>query len=132
MAGESYGVCRPNRQLYTLADQQGRYLPVFASAVLDGNKAMKAASKEPINLKSVMIGNGVTDFCESPTVTQLEIFADNTVTTTESYYPYVSRIKRYRESSLPLQQCQTQLGRDEPVQSVGDCVKMAEAVGAYP
>jgi len=82
MAGESYG---------------GRYLPVFASAVLDGNKALKAADKKPINLKSVMIGNGITDF----------------FTTTESYYPY---------------QCQTQLGRDEPVQPIGECVRMAEAV----
>lgn len=46
MAGESYG---------------GRYLPVFASAVHDNNKALVAAQKKPINLKSVMIGNGMTD-----------------------------------------------------------------------
>jgi cathepsin A (carboxypeptidase C) len=49
MAGESYG---------------GRYLPVFASAVVDGNKALKRMGKTPINLQSVMIGNGITDFCE--------------------------------------------------------------------
>ncbi|RXK37197.1 cathepsin A (carboxypeptidase C) [Tremella mesenterica] len=47
MAGESYG---------------GRYLPVFASAVVDGNKALKASGRTPINLKSVMIGNGGTEY----------------------------------------------------------------------
>lgn len=45
MAGESYG---------------GRYLPVFASAVHDQNKMLIAQGKEPVNLKSVMIGNGIT------------------------------------------------------------------------
>lgn len=49
MAGESYG---------------GRYLPVFASAIYDNNKALVAAKKEPINLQSVMIGNGMTDWCK--------------------------------------------------------------------
>lgn len=57
MAGESYG---------------GRYLPIFASAVYDNNAALKKAGKEPINLQSVMIGNGMTD-----------AFA-----TAESYFPY--------------------------------------------
>ncbi|WWD22404.1 hypothetical protein CI109_106895 [Kwoniella shandongensis] len=47
MSGESYG---------------GRYLPVFASAVVDGNKALVAEGKKPINLQSVLIGNGATDF----------------------------------------------------------------------
>lgn len=50
MAGESYG---------------GRYLPVFASAVVDGNKQLIKEGMAPINLNSVMIGNGVTDYCES-------------------------------------------------------------------
>lgn len=49
MAGESYG---------------GRYLPIFASAVVDGNKQLIKEGKSPINLNSVMIGNGVTDYCE--------------------------------------------------------------------
>lgn len=44
MSGESYG---------------GRYLPVFASAVYDNNAALIAAGKEPINLQSVLIGNGI-------------------------------------------------------------------------
>ncbi|KAF9555849.1 serine carboxypeptidase [Agrocybe pediades] len=47
MAGESYG---------------GRYIPVFASAVFDQNKRLEEAGVTPINLKSIMIGNGITDF----------------------------------------------------------------------
>ncbi|KAJ3888611.1 serine carboxypeptidase [Lentinula edodes] len=47
MAGESYG---------------GRYLPLFASAVYDQNSALIEAGITPINLTSVMIGNGMTDF----------------------------------------------------------------------
>ncbi|PFH45567.1 hypothetical protein AMATHDRAFT_158699 [Amanita thiersii Skay4041] len=47
MAGESYG---------------GRYLPLFASAVYDQNAIMVAAGMTPINLTSVMIGNGLTDY----------------------------------------------------------------------
>lgn len=47
MAGESYG---------------GRYLPVFASEIFDMNTELKAGGWTPIPLKSVMIGNGLTDF----------------------------------------------------------------------
>ncbi|KAF8991372.1 serine carboxypeptidase [Cyathus striatus] len=46
MAGESYG---------------GRYLPLFASAVYDQNAKLLAAGMTPVNLSSVMIGNGMTD-----------------------------------------------------------------------
>ncbi|TFK48038.1 hypothetical protein OE88DRAFT_1665085 [Heliocybe sulcata] len=46
MAGESYG---------------GRYIPVFASAVYDQNVKLVEAGLTPINLSSVMIGNGITD-----------------------------------------------------------------------
>ncbi|PCH38418.1 serine carboxypeptidase [Wolfiporia cocos MD-104 SS10] len=46
MAGESYG---------------GRYIPVFASAVYDNNAKLVAAGLPPINLTSVIIGNGATD-----------------------------------------------------------------------
>jgi carboxypeptidase C (cathepsin A) len=44
---------------------KGRYLPVFASAVYDGNAALVKAGRKPINLQSVMIGNGITDNCQS-------------------------------------------------------------------
>ncbi|CAE6534090.1 unnamed protein product [Rhizoctonia solani] len=47
MSGESYG---------------GRYLPVFASEIVDQNSRAEAQGFEPINLKSVLIGNGLTDF----------------------------------------------------------------------
>ncbi|KAJ6456224.1 serine carboxypeptidase [Mycena vitilis] len=47
MAGESYG---------------GRYVPVFAAEVYDQNAKLTAAGYTPINLTSVMIGNGITDF----------------------------------------------------------------------
>ncbi|SJK99169.1 related to PRC1-carboxypeptidase y, serine-type protease [Armillaria ostoyae] len=46
MAGESYG---------------GRFLPLFASAVYDNNALLRGNGRPPINLKSVMIGNGLTD-----------------------------------------------------------------------
>ncbi|KAF8589301.1 serine carboxypeptidase [Ramaria rubella] len=46
LAGESYG---------------GRYLPVFAGEIYDENKRAVAAGFAPINLTSVMIGNGMTD-----------------------------------------------------------------------
>ncbi|KAJ7689701.1 serine carboxypeptidase [Mycena rosella] len=46
MAGESYG---------------GRYLPVFAAAVYDQNPRLVKAGLAPINLTSVIIGNGMSD-----------------------------------------------------------------------
>ncbi|KAL1692251.1 Alpha/Beta hydrolase protein [Schizophyllum commune] len=46
MAGESYA---------------GRYLPLYASAVYDQNAALVQAGLTPINLSSVLIGNGVSD-----------------------------------------------------------------------
>ncbi|KAH9934973.1 serine carboxypeptidase [Fomitopsis serialis] len=47
MAGESYG---------------GRYIPVFAAEVYDQNTKLVEAGLTPVNLSSVMIGNGCTDF----------------------------------------------------------------------
>ncbi|KZO96588.1 serine carboxypeptidase [Calocera viscosa TUFC12733] len=47
MAGKSYA---------------GRYLPVFASEIVDQNKRAAAKGRQEINLKSIMIGNGITDF----------------------------------------------------------------------
>ncbi|OSX56451.1 hypothetical protein POSPLADRAFT_1160107 [Postia placenta MAD-698-R-SB12] len=46
MAGESYG---------------GRYIPVFAAEVYDQNVKLVDAGMTPINLSSIMIGNGCTD-----------------------------------------------------------------------
>ncbi|KAH9849189.1 serine carboxypeptidase [Lenzites betulinus] len=46
MAGESYG---------------GRYIPVFASTIYDQNARLIEAGLAPVNLSSIMIGNGCTD-----------------------------------------------------------------------
>ncbi|KAH7911548.1 Alpha/Beta hydrolase protein, partial [Hygrophoropsis aurantiaca] len=47
MAGESYG---------------GRYIPVFAAEIYDQNAKLIAEGLTPINLRSIIIGNGVTDW----------------------------------------------------------------------
>ncbi|EMD36609.1 hypothetical protein CERSUDRAFT_84791 [Gelatoporia subvermispora B] len=47
MAGESYG---------------GRYIPVFAAEIYDQNARLQKAGLTPINLESIMIGNGVTNW----------------------------------------------------------------------
>ncbi|KAJ8503551.1 hypothetical protein ONZ45_g10765 [Pleurotus djamor] len=46
MAGESYG---------------GQFIPVFASTVYDQNTYLSAQNITPINIASIMIGNGATD-----------------------------------------------------------------------
>ncbi|KAH9934971.1 Alpha/Beta hydrolase protein [Fomitopsis serialis] len=47
MAGESFG---------------GRYLPLFAAAILDQNSRLIEYGIPPVNLTSVMIGNGLTNY----------------------------------------------------------------------
>ncbi|RDB19542.1 Carboxypeptidase Y A [Hypsizygus marmoreus] len=46
LSGESYG---------------GRYLPVFASEIYDQNQIAIREGRQPLNLQSVLIGNGITD-----------------------------------------------------------------------
>lgn len=46
LAGESYG---------------GRYLPLFAAEIYDQNTKIEALGMDPVNLSSIMIGNGCTD-----------------------------------------------------------------------
>ncbi|TCD70779.1 hypothetical protein EIP91_001810 [Steccherinum ochraceum] len=46
MAGESYG---------------GTYVPAFAAAVYDQNTRLKELGMTPVNLSSIMLGNGCTD-----------------------------------------------------------------------
>ena len=50
-----------NAQVRDIPQSQGRYLPVFASEVYDQNAKLAQAGLTPINLKSIMIGNGLTD-----------------------------------------------------------------------
>ncbi|KAF8510936.1 serine carboxypeptidase [Hysterangium stoloniferum] len=52
LAGESYG---------------GRYIPTFGAAIVDDNKKAIAAGLTPVNLVSLMIGNGITDAVKMPT-----------------------------------------------------------------
>ncbi|KAJ7630217.1 serine carboxypeptidase [Roridomyces roridus] len=52
MTGESYG---------------GRYVPLFAAEVYDQNARLAAEGYTPINLESVMIGNGMTDLLHQRT-----------------------------------------------------------------
>ncbi|KAF8443143.1 Alpha/Beta hydrolase protein [Boletus edulis BED1] len=64
MAGESYGVSVQimfSGKRYNMSFQ-GRYIPVFAAEVYDQNVRLVEAGMTPINLQSVMIGNGIVDF----------------------------------------------------------------------
>lgn len=99
MSGESYG---------------GRYLPIFASAVYDQNKELVKAGKEPINLKSVLIGNGITDWCKWSSQAEATLATLTPAdATTLSYFPY---------------QCTINGNMTETVQSISECVQMAEVV----
>ncbi|KAJ9118615.1 hypothetical protein QFC22_003835 [Naganishia vaughanmartiniae] len=85
MSGESYG---------------GRYLPVFASAILDGNKDLVAKGLDPINLKGVLIGNGITDA-----------------------YRMMSAYYTYQCVHLP-----SRPGHESPINSIANCVQMAKTL----
>jgi carboxypeptidase C (cathepsin A) len=50
LAGESYG---------------GRYIPVFAAQVYDDNRKLIENGLTPLNLSSVVIGNGISDHWEA-------------------------------------------------------------------
>lgn len=88
MAGESYG---------------GRYIPVLASAVLDGNKRNKAEGRPEVNLKSVMIGNGWTD-----SVTMMEGYLKQQCTGESGVAP-IQSISKCVELHKALPYCQEQL-----------------------
>jgi len=40
----------------------GRYIPLFGAAVYDQNELLKSLGMEPLNLKSIMIGNGFSEW----------------------------------------------------------------------
>ena len=71
LSGESYGVrilllvaiAGPFCRLFSdeTTSSQGRYLPVFASEIIDQNAVAVQENRSPINLQSVLIGNGITD-----------------------------------------------------------------------
>ena len=72
-----------------------------------------AEGKTPVNLQSVMIGNGITDF----------------YSTTDSYFPFVLHASSHSSTVTDdQQQCTLQRGLNSTVQDIGTCVEMAEAV----
>ncbi|PPQ84830.1 hypothetical protein CVT25_015124 [Psilocybe cyanescens] len=64
MAGESFG---------------GRYIPLFAAEVYDQNSRLEKAGLTPVNLQSIMIGDGYTDF-----YTMIPSYYDMTCTATSA------------------------------------------------
>lgn len=64
LSGESYAVCAIpycGIILQRSHDHQGRYLPAFASYIVDQNELAVAQGRRPVKLTSVIIGNGITD-----------------------------------------------------------------------
>lgn len=97
MAGESYG---------------GRYIPIFASEVADRNheverKALKSGKKvdrdQLINLKGVMIGNGLTDVSK-----QISGYYDMTCTRRGGVEPILS-IETCKRMHTYVPKCRTKL-----------------------
>jgi carboxypeptidase C (cathepsin A) len=43
------------------ASYGGRYVPVFASHIWDRNQVAESEGRTPINLQSIMLGNGFTN-----------------------------------------------------------------------
>ena len=71
----------------------------------DNNRALKAAGKEPVNLQSVLIGNGITDW----------------YSTTESYYPFLcTESHDLNATVLPIGDCV------ELAEAVPKCHRMAK------
>ncbi|SPO31128.1 related to PRC1 - carboxypeptidase y, serine-type protease [Ustilago trichophora] len=97
MAGESYG---------------GRYIPIFASEVADRNhaverKALKAGKKvnrdELINLKGILVGNGLTDISK-----QMSGYYDMTCTKRGGVEPILS-IETCKRMKTYVPKCRKQL-----------------------
>ncbi|KAH7106100.1 serine carboxypeptidase [Auriculariales sp. MPI-PUGE-AT-0066] len=59
---ETFGEFRGRKFHMSGESYAGRYLPIFASEVVDQNILAQAQGRTPINLQSLIIGNGFTDF----------------------------------------------------------------------
>lgn len=125
MSGESYG---------------GRYLPLFASAVVDGNKFAMARNVSEINLQSVLIGNVIISpsylFLESR-VTDKYVWLDAragptllrcSVATSSSNARDCLVGIACRRQRMPLQAEDESFPGVDPIQSIGTCVKLQEAL----
>ncbi|KZV84666.1 alpha/beta-hydrolase [Exidia glandulosa HHB12029] len=60
---EHLNLTAPGRKLHMTGESYGgRYIPLFASAILDQNVHRVQAGHEPITVSSIMLGNGVVDW----------------------------------------------------------------------
>lgn len=107
MSGESYGVSLvpcgssgSSRAGHGAETLKGIYLPNFASAVVDQNVRIAKEGRTPINLKSVMIGNGA--------YSQLGMY--------QSGYDYVRSLPFF-SSWRPLASCPSQVRCDRQLTS---------------
>lgn len=104
LSGESYG---------------GRYLPLYTSAVYDGNAYAAARNVTPINLQSVLIGNGQSWALPSSQMLGTESSSSfSSSGWTDSYTMYPGYVD---------QMCTGQAGAGI-IQSIGTCVKLREAM----
>ena len=96
---------------------KGRYLPVFASEIIDRNGVAIREGRPTINLKSVVIGNGITD---------ISTFVIHILTSQRIHYKLFHRLYQGRyevecsTASLPI-----------PFQSISNCVRMKAAVRLF-
>lgn len=51
-----------NGTIYSPTLRKGRVVPVFASALLDANAAAAKEGREPVNLQSILMVNGFTNY----------------------------------------------------------------------
>ena len=96
---------------------KGRYLPVFAGEIIDRNQVAVREGRPTINLKSVVIGNGITD---------ISTFVFHILTSQRIHYKLFHRLYQGRyevecsTASLPI-----------PFQSISNCVRMKAAVSLF-
>jgi hypothetical protein len=91
---------------------------VFASEIIDRNQVAIREGRPTINLKSVLIGNGITD---------ISTFVLHILTFQRIHYKLFHRLYQGRfevecsTASLPI-----------PFQSISNCVRMKAAVSLFP
>ena len=113
MASESYGVssfffCISCSDFFF---RQGQYIPKYAAAVHDQNRELIKAGIQPVNLQSVMIGNGVTN-------SELQVHTHQT---------QVLNLPIYR-MTISYFDFQCTPASVSPIQDIEKCVRMKTAV----
>lgn len=95
---------------------QGRYLPVFASEIYDQNQLAEKDGRSTLNLKSVIIGNGLTDVSTRVCSPAIESYI-----LTAPYSLYAGRFEI---------ECWT-AALDVPFQTISTCVRMKSVVRRF-